>query len=644
MKMKHWKLELDEKKVAHLSIDVAGKNANSLSGDVILEFKQVLDQLSSESPAALVIRSGKDSGFIAGADINEFETLNTESEAQNLIGQAHEVINQLDDFPATTIAVINGFCLGGGLELALACDVRIAVNQPATRLGLPEVKLGLHPGFGGTARSVDTVGVVQGMQMMLTGKSYSAYQAKKMGLVHEAVAERSLTKTIQQYLDKPVKKPVPGMKEKFMRSSPGRFIMSKVFAKEVAKKVKKEHFPAPYALIELFKEHGGDKKSFLQAEIASEASLIVSKESRNLVRVFQLSEMLKAKGKAIDYKAERVHVIGAGTMGGDIALWCALKGMTVTVEDFNLDALAATVKRAVKLYGKRFRGFDHLATAARDRLIVDSKGDGRANADIIIEAIVENLDIKQKVFSELEKTAKKDAILATNTSSIPLEDIAAGMKDNTRLVGIHFFNPATMMPLVEVVSSKTTKAKIRDQASAFCVQIDKLPLQVKSAPGFLVNRVLMPYMLEAATMAEEGIAYETIDKAATDFGMPMGPIELSDTVGLDICAHVSDVLAEPMQLNVPKSIHQKVEEKKLGVKSGEGYYKYKGRKAIKSNNYAKPTAEMQQRLIDKITLEAQRCLTEGIVATDDEVDAGIIFGTGFAPFTGGPLHHNKYGD
>jgi len=609
MKTKHWRLNRDDSGVATLSIDVAGKSTNALSGEVLLELKALIDELESDLPKALVIRSGKTNGFIAGADINEFETVATISDGEKMIGQAHAVINQLDQLACTTIAVIDGFCLGGGLELALACDYRIAINQPATRLGLPEVKLGLHPGFGGTARTVDAVGVMAGMQMMLTGRSYSARQAKKMGLVDECIVDRSVANAVSSYIKNPPARKKTGVKEKFLRSAPGRAILASIFTRETAKKVSKKHYPAPFALIELFKEHGGSKESFLAGEIKSEAKLVVSRESRNLVRVFKLSEMLKAKGKTSDYKAKRVHVIGAGTMGGDIALWCALRGLNVTIEDFNNDALAATVKRAMKLYKKRFRGFDDLIKAARDRLIADPKGTGRASADVIIEAIVENLEIKQKVFKD-------------------------------RLVGIHFFNPATQMPLVEVVSSVDTSTEIRDRASAFCVQIDKLPLQVKSSPGFLVNRVLMPYMLEASSMAEEGTALETIDKAATDFGMPMGPIELADTVGLDICAHVSDVLSGPMNLVVPKTIHQKVAEGKLGVKSGEGYYTYEKRKPKKNKNTADPTAEMQKRLIDKITIEAQRCLNEGIVASKDEVDAGIIFGTGFAPFTGGPMHHN----
>ena len=519
---KHWHTSTNGDNVVTLTIDVAEQSTNALSGEVLLELKEILDQLESNLPKAVVIRSGKDNGFIAGADINEFETVSTVSDGIKLIGQAHDVINQLDDLACTTIAVIDGFCLGGGLELALACDYRIATNQPATRLGLPEVMLGLHPGFGGTARAVDAVGAMAGMQMMLTGRSFSARQAKKMGLVNEAVVDRSIDNTVASYIKNPPAHKKPGIKEKFLRSGPGRAILANIFTRETSKKVAKKHFPAPFALIDLFKEHGGNKKAFLAGEIESEANLVVSNTSRNLVRVFKLSEMLKAKGKASDYKAKHVHVIGAGTMGGDIALWCALRGLEVTLEDFNNDALAATVKRAMKLYRKRFRGFDHLIKAARDRLVADPKGSGRANADVIIEAIVENLEIKQKVFKELEAVAKPDAILATNTSSIPLEEIITELKDSSRLVGIHFFNPATKMPLVEVVSSVDTSTDIRDRASAFCVQIDKLPLQVKSSPGFLVNRVLMPYMLEASTMAEEGIALETIDKAATDFGMPMG--------------------------------------------------------------------------------------------------------------------------
>ncbi len=640
MKATHWHLRTDAENVAWLAIDVANSNVNTLSAEVLHELEAVLAEISQLKPKALAIHSTKKSGFIAGADIVEFTRIKNAQEARELISRGHAVMNAIAALPFPTIAVIKGFCLGGGLELSLACDYRLAVNEPATRIGLPEVKLGIHPGFGGTARSIKAAGSFNAMNLMLTGRSLGAYQAKKMGLIDDAIAERQIENAVSYFAKKQPAKKKPSLKDRVIESPLLRPLMEKVFTREVGKKASREHYPAPYALIDLWKQHVGDETAMLKAEIDSVANLITSDTSKNLVRVFQLSEELKGLGKVTRFKPDHVHVIGAGTMGGDIAAWCAMRGFSVTVEDSNPKALASTIKRAQKLFQKRFRGFSHLAVAARDRLITDMKGEGRMHADVIIEAIFEDEKVKQDLFSNLEKVAKKDAILATNTSSIPLEIIASVLEEPERLVGLHFFNPVAKMPLVEVVISEMTDKSVQEKAQAFCQGIDKLPLPVKSSPGFLVNRILMPYLLEASHMVAEGIQKEAIDKMATDFGMPMGPLELSDTVGLDICRHVATELSEPMGLEVPASIVDLIGKGKLGRKTGEGFYVWKKGKPNKQKiNPDDMSEELQQRLIGKILDEAKNCFDDGIVSSEDLVDAGVIFGTGFAPFRGGPMHY-----
>ena len=333
-----------------------------------------------------------------------------------------------------------------------------------------------------------------------------------------------------------------------------------------------------------------------------------------------------------------VYVVGAGVMGGDIAAWCALKGLTVTLQDLDHARIAPAIKRAAEMYRKRLK-LPHLVQAAMDRLIPDVTGDGARHCDLVIEAIVENAEIKKKLYAQLEPKLKPSAILASNTSSIPLQELSQGLAQPSRLVGIHFFNPVAQMMLVEVVEGPQTSPEVMKASQAFVKKIDKLPLPVKSAPGFLVNRILTPYMTEAQVMLEEGIPAETIDAAAREFGMPMGPIELADTVGLDVGLAVGKELAKPGGPE-PKKIQQLVAEKKLGKKTGEGFYKWVNGRPQKANGSGTvDLAPLWMRMTLPAVNEAVACVREGIVADADLCDAGVIFGTGFAPHRGGPINY-----
>ena len=378
----------------------------------------------------------------------------------------------------------------------------------------------------------------------------------------------------------------------------------------------------------------------MEEEANSVAHLIQGSKVRNLIRVFFLQTQLKGLGDKKAFTPKHVHVIGAGTMGGDIAAWCAYRGFTVTLQDREAKYLSKAFKRAHRLFDKRLKTTVD-RNAALDRLIPDIRGDGVAKADVIIEAIFENIEAKHEIYQKIEPLMKADAVLATNTSSIPLETLASALKNPDRLVGIHFFNPVAMMPLVEIVQTSSSSPTTVQQAIAFTQHIGKLPLPVKSSPGFLVNRILMPYLVEAMTLYDEGIAAEAIDKAATDFGMPMGPVELADTVGLDICQSVAKNLADAYGINVPVGLNQYVDAKKLGKKSGEGFYQYKNGKPVKDNDADLGDQKViRNRLIFRLLNEAVTCLDEGIVTDKDMLDAGIIFGTGFAPFRGGPMHYS----
>ncbi|MGV6858733.1 MAG: 3-hydroxyacyl-CoA dehydrogenase NAD-binding domain-containing protein [bacterium] len=640
----HWSLSHDEQEIAWLTLDVAHRGVNTLSHQVIQELKQQLEEIAAEPPRGLVIQSGKSAGFIAGADVNEFTRIKDEAQALSVIEFGQSAMDQIEQLPFPTLALIKGHCLGGGLELALACDYRILVNTPSTRLAFPEIKLGIHPGFGGTVRSLRLMGTRHAMDLMLSGRSISAYQAKKMGLADACVPERQAANAIRHFVQARPSSPAPALLDQMIAYPWVRPAIAHFLMRQTKKKAPPKHYPAPYALIDFWQRHAGSGDSMYKEEARSVARLITHSTSRNLVRVFELRNAITTTGDKKKISPHHVHVIGAGTMGGDIASWCALQGMTVTIEDAFPEALGRARQRALKFFAKRLRGFDDQLIAATDRFVPDPKGLGRSRADVVIEAIYENLEAKQNLFKELETQAQPHTLLTSNTSSIPIEDIAGVLTAPARLVGLHFFNPVAKMPLIEVVHAPDTDREQVAAAAGFCRHINKLPLPVKSSPGFLVNRILMPYLLEAALMVDEGMAIEDIDNAALDFGMPMGPLELADTVGLDICHHVADTLSTLFQASLPRSLQSRVKEENLGRKTGKGFYDWK-------NNHKQATAsprlessrreKIQRRLIGKITSEAKRCLEEGLVENGDQVDAGVIFGTGFAPWTGGPLHYLK---
>jgi 3-hydroxyacyl-CoA dehydrogenase/enoyl-CoA hydratase/3-hydroxybutyryl-CoA epimerase len=640
---RNFKLTRDADGIAWLLFDRANASANTLSADVIEELDTVLAALESERPAGIVIRSAKKSGFIAGADVNEFRGATDSVPVATAIGRAHAVIDRLEALKIPTVAVIHGFCLGGGLEVALACQSRIAID--GARFGFPEVMLGLHPGLGGTVRFTRLVNPTQAMTLMLTGRTIDARRAKSLGLVDAVTQERHVRNAVKDAVFGRLNRAKPGLLNTILNFTPIRGFLASRMRNEAEKAAPHAHYPAPYALIDLWEKHGGDKAAMLAAEKTSFANLMVTPTAQNLIRVFFLREQMKklaGSGNKIAY----VHVIGAGAMGGDIAAWCANQGMWVTLADMKPEPIAGAMKRAADLFGKIIRKPIDVRDAL-DRLMPDLDGEGVRTADLIIEAVPEHLELKQKVYAGLEPRMKPGAILATNTSSIPLQDLRSTLQKPERLVGLHFFNPVSRLQLVEVVSHDGTDPQLLKEAMAFVGAIDRLPLPVKSSPGFLVNRALTPYMLEAMLMLDEKIDKVTIDAAAEKFGMPMGPIELADQVGLDICLAVGDMLRSKFGDSLPPTpawLRDKVAGGDLGRKSGKGFYVWKDGKADKavgSASVQQPTEEMIDRLILPMSNVCVAALREGIVGNPDTVDGAMIFGTGYAPFRGGPLNYAR---
>lgn len=639
----HWRLESDNDKVLWLLFDKKGTSVNTMDKEVMEELSSIIDILKHDMEhKGVIITSAKKNGFIAGADISQFTQFTDVAEAEKLLRRGQVIFDKLENLKMPVVAMIDGFCLGGGMELALACHYRVAEDGPKTRLGLPEVKLGIHPGWGGTVRMPRLIGGPSALDLILSGRTVSGRAAAKMGFVDAAVPKRHLEKAAKYYvLEKPERH-----KASFIQELTNKKYARKAIAKMVYKKLKTkanpDHYPGPFAALKNWEQVGVAGDLAMETEAKSCANLFFTDTCQNLVRVFFLQERLKGLAKESQFAPQHVHVIGAGTMGGDIAAWCALSGMRVTLQDREPKFIAPAIKRAYELFKEKLKE-NHLVQKAMDRLIPDVQGYGIPHADVIIEAIYEDLTAKQKLFKALENQAKPGTILATNTSSIPLDEINPALQMPQRLVGIHFFNPVAKMQLVEVVKGNLTDTTIVDKAMTFVRKIDRLPLPVKSSPGFLVNRILMPYLLEAVKMMEEGIPAVIIDKAMVQFGMPMGPVTLADTVGLDICLSVANHLGKYFNTPVPKKLEQLVAEKKLGRKTGEGFYEYKRGRQVKPAGvtYDKPLEEISDRLVLTMLNESFACLREGVVADGDLLDAGMIFGTGFAPFRGGPIHYAK---
>ncbi|MDG2376272.1 MAG: 3-hydroxyacyl-CoA dehydrogenase NAD-binding domain-containing protein [Woeseiaceae bacterium] len=634
----NWRLETDANGLLWLCLDKIDSSVNVLSEAVLLEFDRIIANLEKEPPKGLVLHSGKLSGFVMGADINEFRTIETADEGYELIRLGQQLFDRLEALRCPSVAVLNGFALGGGLELAMACTYRIALENPKPVIGLPEVLLGLHPGFGGTVRSIRIAGVRAAMQVMLTGKSIRVDQASAQGFVDRIATSDNWKQAAREIIASGQTKRLAPLLDRLLNLAILRPLVARMLRGQVAARTRKEDYPSPYAMIELWKKYGASDDSYA-AEARSFATLMVGRTSRNLVRVFFLQNQLKNQGKKPNDRIERVHVVGAGVMGGDIAAWCALRGLNVTLQDREQKYIDPAMRRAAKLFGKRIRDTNERA-ATSSRLVPDVAGDGAAEADLVIEAIFENVDAKQSLYKDLQQRMKPGALLATNTSCIRLEDLRTVYDHPQRFIGLHFFNPVAKLPLVEVIRCEDTDAATLDSAIAFVKAIGKFPLECKSSPGFVVNRILAPYMAEAMILAEAGVPLASIDHAAVQFGMPMGPIELIDTVGLDVARHVSGVLGAAFDREAPGILDSMIERQDLGRKSGQGFYRWEDGKAIKPDvDDAEAVPDLTDRLILPMVNEAVAVHAEGVVRDADLLDAGVIFGTGFAPFRGGPLQY-----
>ena len=633
----HWLANIDEDGIAWLYLQTVGKSVNVLNNAVMTELECLLDRLENKKDLrGVALLSGKKGGFVYGADIHEFETLKTASEVANHILYVHGLFNRIEALPVPSCVGVDGIAVGGGLEIALTFDRLFIKSSSKTKLGFPEVNLGIMPGYGGSGRAYGRIGTKAVLDMMVSGRPIGSIDAIKTGLADELVDKPDdLEKSMREWIigcngEKPI----------FTELETAADATAIAAAKDkYLKRLRSDHTPAPAAIIEHVENFGHDKSAMSASEIDVFPNLMVSSASKNLRRVFYLTDAVRKSARG-ESGIKRMHVVGAGVMGGDIAAIGAMAGLDVTLTDMNDAAIVGAIARAKKLFERRLKSDEKVALALA-RLRTDLDGNGATDAYLIIEAVAEKLEVKQAVFKNLEAVSKASAILATNTSAIPLEDIATALNGPERLIGLHFFNPVPVLPLVEVIWSKYSDPKIVSRGMQFAGQIGKMPVRCKSAPGFLVNRALLPYIFKAIEAVAGGEKADHIDEALVDFGMPMGPIELADQIGLDVCLDVGIVLGMPPATKA--LLDEKCRTGTIGRKSGSGFYEWDGNRAIRAHQSKDPRvmAAIAKNMLAPMIEECRKAVDENVVDTADSADAGMIFGIGFPGFRGGPLNWSK---
>lgn len=663
--------------IARLVIDLPGEKVNKLASSLMRELDQTLKAVAGDAKIErLIVQSGKENTFIAGADIHEISTIKDPDDAFKKSRMGQRIFGQLADLPCQTIAFIDGACVGGGLELALACDFRVLTDSPSTKVGLPEVKLGIIPGWGGTQRLPRLIGLPSAIELILSGKIIDGRKARRLGIadaiVSNAFREEGLNTFIQALEDRKTitavhKRRKPSFPLALLSNNPvGRSFVFRKSLKTLDDRGM-QNYPAPYAALKVIKETAALSINVgLEREAQTFSSLCCEETCRNLVHIFFANEDLKKDAKAVTHEetppVQRAAVLGAGIMGGGIAWLLSCQGIPVRMKDIGWQAILAGLSEARNYYNqmvKRRKLKPQTVSVQMHKISGSTSYDGIHNVDIAIEAVVEDLNVKQTVLSELEKRISPNAVIASNTSSLTIQDIGKKLNSPERMVGMHFFNPVNRMPLVEVVTTPHTSPEAIARVVKLSKRLKKTPVIVKDCPGFLVNRILLPYLNEAAYMLQEGASLKTVDRVMKAFGMPMGPFLLTDEVGIDVGYKVAKNLeaayGERMRVSsVLEAIHQ--DDTLLGKKSGEGFYRHDHdrpipntatiaklvseiRSQLDSDSYQIPERQILNRCVLTMVNEAAKCLEEGIVEKPEYLDMAMILGTGFPAFRGGLLRY-----
>lgn len=651
-----------------IEIDQPDSKVNTLTTELMKEFEKTIDEIYKSPIEGLIIISRKKDIFIAGADIKEIEGITSFVEAQSKSREGQAILNKLENLEIPTLASINGACLGGGLELALACKYRITSSSDKTKLGLPEVQLGIIPGFGGTKRLPRLIGIIKAIDMILSGKAISYRDALKVGLVNKVVYEKLLLEESLVFIKNICSKkwkPRP-MKRKLMNiflenTAPGRAVLFSK-AKENVLKNTKGHYPAPLVALDVLKRcRRLTLKDSLDVEANEFAKLAITDVSKNLIKVFYLSQEYK-KLTGVEPKTvkplciKKCAVLGAGIMGGGIAQLVSFYNIPVRMKDLNYEAIGKGLSAAYRVYqnavSKRILKKNE---AAIKMGFISGTTDysGFKNVNIVIEAVVENLEIKKKVFKEVSEIVSDKTILASNTSSLSITEMSKATKNPKNVIGMHFFNPVHRMPLIEVIKGEFTSLEAIATIVDFSKRLGKTPIIVKDTRGFLVNRILLPYINEAAIILEKGSSVEEIDHIATAFGMPMGPFTLIDEIGVDIGFKVAKILEEAFgeRMRVAKIFEMANKKGLFGKKIGKGFYIHQKKKRVFNKEINELLTDdrktsnkldrdmIQDRLFFLMINEASRCLEDSVCQRPSDVDVGMIFGTGFPAFRGGLLRY-----
>lgn len=652
--------------VGTLTFDLQTEKVNKLSYSIMMELKAHLTTLSTRDDVkVLVIKSGKPGVFIAGADITEFQSVDTEEKSRGVVEMGQSIFAMISALPFPTIAAIQGVCLGGGLELALACDFRLCSDSPRTMLGLPEVNLGIIPGWGGTQRLPRLIGLTAALDLILKGGSIPGDKAFKLGLVDVCVPDAFFDQRLNAFIgvvaDQTKRKAL--LKRRKRPSVLDSFFLHRwlvgYFAKKTVLSKSKGQYPAPLAAIKaVVKGYGGSLKAGLAQEAKAFTPLPLTSVSKHLVTLFFIQESLKKYTGISDSSVsakpiQHAAVLGAGLMGGGIAWLLSYRDINVRLKDVAWGAVAKGYEAAASVY-KQLLKKRRITQGQMSQKLLKIAGTtsyhGFKKADVVVEAIVENMDVKKQVFQALESEVRTDAIIATNTSSLSVTEMATVLTRPENFVGMHFFSPVNRMPLVEVIPGEKTSAQTIVSIVELSKKLKKTPIVVKNCPGFLVNRILIPYVNEAVACLQDGAKIKDIDALLEGFGMPIGPLALADEVGLDVGYKVAKVLedgyGDRMTVSpVFDAIYSR--EHLRGKKSGSGFYVHTGRKktvnpevqAIVSGFKSSHSRVSKQDVLDRLILimvnEAAKCLEESIIESHDLLDMAMLLGTGFPPFRGG---------
>ena len=620
--------------LAVLALDYQGKSANILSQDMIAELGQALTELESQPElTGFILTSAKPSGFVFGADITEFEALNTAEDVRLLQQNAMALLDRITASHLVSVAMLHGPALGGGLELALACDYRLCRMHARIMAGFPEANLGLMPGFAGTARAARLIGGKATIEMCLTAKPLTSHQA----LQECGLSDGTCTADEEQQVTTSFVKKGKRIFGDFCDAAQWQSFMNDARDAHLAGK-REAHIPHLVAIVDHFTAAGPDYNALIEGELDAFPRLMLHEVSHNLRRVFALTDRVKKQARG-DAQITHVQVIGAGAMGADIAHYLCLKGLNVYICDPDEGALARAYERAEIYFNRKLD--PALARQALARFTCGLHSDNIMLIDLVIEAAPEKMPIKKDIWHKIEQTHRADCLFATNSSALDLEEISADMGTPSRLMGLHFFNPATIMPLIEVIHRPSTDVASQTRLMQFATQIGKLPIAVQNSPGFLVNRALLPYIFEAIAMVVQGGVADEIDEALLAYGMPMGPLELADQIGLDICHDVGMRLGMADEVN--QYLKDKITGQTLGRKTGSGIYEWDDKKAVRPRAAydAEKAGQIAAQILAPLVSICRTVLEEGHVTDADLIDAAMIYGIGYPRHTGGPLHAHK---